>query len=395
MNDVIEIHPGISWIGAIDPELRVFDDLFPTAFGTTYNSYLIKGNDKIAIIDTVKGKRGEEFLAKVKKLVDPAEVDYIVANHTEPDHSGSLALMLQHCPKAIVVSTQAANTFLKNQLHKEFQAHVIKDGEVLDLGGKRLRFIVAPFLHWPDTMFTMEEESATLFTCDAFGSHYSGDSLFADELPDFTGETKFYFDCIIRPFKDKVLSAIAKIKGEKIATLCPSHGPVYRQDTWQPIDLYEAWSQPPVNGKKVSIFYISPHGNTEKMAQAVAKGGSLPGVEVAAYHINTLTSNELRDRLEEADALIFGIPTINRDIPKPMWDVLAYLSTVRLKATVGGLFGSYGWSGEACKMAEERLKGLNIKLPTPFVRAQFTPRPEAFAQCEELGRSIAEEILKK
>ena len=395
MNDVIEIKSGLYWIGAEDPELRTFDDLFPTEQGTTYNSYLIKGKDKIAIVDTVKEERAEEFLAKVKKLVDPADVDYFIINHTEPDHSGSLAFMLRHCPKATVVSTQAANTFLKNLIHTEFPAHIVKDGEVLDLGDRHVRFIVAPFLHWPDTMFTLLEEDGVLFTCDAFGAHYCGPSIFNDELPEYLKDMQFYFDCIMRPFKDRALAAIAKIKGERIEVVCPSHGPVLRSDPWKYIGYYETWCQPVAGGKRVVIFYLSPHGNTEKMAAAVAKGAALPGVDVLTYHINHLTADEIRDHMEEADALIFGIPTINRDIPKPMWDVLAYLSSVRLKTSLAAVFGSYGWSGEACKIAEERLKGLNFKLPVPFVRAPFTPRPEALEQCERLGRTIAEEVVKK
>jgi len=395
MNDVIEIKPGLYWIGAEDPDLRTFDDLFPTEQGTTYNSYLIKGRDKIAIVDTVKEERAEEFLAKVKKLVDPADVDYFIINHTEPDHSGSLAFMLRHCPKATVISTQAANTFLKNLIHTEFPAHIVKDGEVLDLGDRHVRFILAPFLHWPDTMFALLEEDGALFTCDAFGAHVCGTSIFNDELPEYVKDMQFYFDCIMRPFKDRALAAIAKIKGERIEVVCPSHGPVLRSDPWKYIGYYETWCQPVAGGKRVVIFYLSPHGNTEKMAVAVAQGASLPGVEVVSYHINHLSADEIRDHMEEADALIFGIPTINRDIPKPMWDVLAYLSSVKLKTAIGAVFGSYGWSGEACKMAEERLKGLNFKLPAPFVRTPFTPRPEVLEQCEALGRAIAEEVLKK
>lgn len=395
MQDIIEVGPGLFWIGAEDPELRTFDDLFPTEQGTTYNSYLIRGEEKIAIVDTVKGNRHDEFLAKVKKLVDPADVDYYIINHTEPDHSGSLAFMLQHSPKAVVVSTQAAKTFLGNLIHTPFESHVVKDGEVIDLGGKKIRFIIAPFLHWPDTMFALLEEQGALFTCDAFGAHYCGPSLFADELPDYIKEMEFYFDCIMRPFKDKALVAIDKIKNERIKIVCPSHGPVIRNDPWHHIGYYEEWCKPKSDGKKVTIFYLSPHGNTEKMAAAVAKGAALPGITVESYHISHHTADELRDLMEEADALLFGIPTINRDIPKPMWDVLAYLSSVKLKGSIGGVFGSYGWSGEACKMGEERLRGLNFKLPVPFVRCPFTPRPEAIEQCEALGKAIAEEVLKK
>jgi NADH oxidase (H2O-forming) len=395
MNDVIEIKPGVYWIGAEDPDLRTFDDLFPTEHGTTYNSFLIKGRDKIAIIDTVKGNRAEEFLAKVSKLVDPAAVDYFIINHTEPDHSGSLAFMLEKCPKAQVVSTQAAKTFLGNLIHTPFAAHVVKDGELIDLGGKQLRFIVAPFLHWPDTMFTLLVEDGVLFTCDAFGAHYCGKSLFADELDDYQEDMEFYFDCIMRPFKDKALAAIAKIRGERLEMVCPSHGPVIRTDPWRHIGYYEEWCKPAGEGKKVVIFYLSPHGNTEKMTAAVARGAALPGITVESYHISHHTADEIRDLMETADALVFGIPTINRDVPKPMWDVLAWLSSVKLKTNIGGVFGSYGWSGEACKIGEERLRGLNFKLPLPAVRAPFAPRPEALDECEAFGRAIAEEVLKK
>ncbi len=395
MEDVLEIRQGIHWIGAKDPALRTFDDLFPTQCGTTYNAYLVKGADKTAIIDTVKGRRADEFLAKIRSLVDPATVDYVIVNHTEPDHSGSLAFILQHCPKATILSTQAARTFLGNLIHTPFNSRVIKDGETLDLGGRHLRFIVAPFLHWPDTMFTLVEEEGVLFSCDAFGTHYCGSSMFNDENPDFSGETRFYFDCIMRPFKDKILSAIGKIRNERITAICPSHGPILRYDPMGTVALYEEWSRPKGEGKTVVIFYLSPHGNTAKMAAAVAMGAAVPGVEVACHHINELSPTEMRDLMEEADGLIFGTPTINRDIPKPMWETLALLSTVRLKAATGGVFGSFGWSGEACKMAEERLKGLNFKIPAPFVRNPFQPRPETLAECEALGRAVAEEILKK
>ncbi|OFX25536.1 MAG: MBL fold metallo-hydrolase [Anaeromyxobacter sp. RBG_16_69_14] len=391
--DILEIRPDIYWIGTLHPELRIFDDLFPTRHGTTYNSYLLKGAEKTAIIDTVKGKFGPEFMGKVRQLVGPNQVDYIVVNHTEPDHSGSLSLLLKHSPRATVVCTQTAATFLGNLYHSPFSLRVVKHGEVLDLGGKHLRFFSAPFLHWPDTMFTLLEEANVLFTCDAFGAHYCGDSMFNDEVPDLVLEMKFYFDCLMRPFKDKVLSAVEKIRNEKIDIICPSHGPVLRSNPMQAVALYERWSRPSSDAqdshKKIVILYLSPHGNTRLMSEAVAEGGALPGVEVIRCHINDLTENELRDQLEQADALIFGVPTINRDAPKPMWEVLANLSAVKLRTTIAGVFGSYGWSGEGCKMTEDRLKGLKFDLPVPFVQARFTPRPADLARCRDLGRSIA------
>lgn len=396
MSEAVELGKGLYWIGVKDPSLTVFDDLFPTEHGTSYNSYFVKGDTHCAIIDTVKAKRREEFLEKLRSVQDPAEVDYIVVNHSEPDHSGSLSFLLQHCPKAVVVSSQAARTFLGNQIHTPFNSKIVKDGESLDLGGRTLKFISAPFLHWPDTMFTLLEEDGVLFPCDAFGAHYAGAGIFADEEPDFSGETRFYYDCLMRPFKPRVLEAVAKLDDVNLSMICPSHGPVIRQEPRKVVDLYRKWSQPKAGGKKVSIFYLSPHGNTETMAEAVARGaGSVPGVQVTLCHINHASNADVRDLMEESDALIFGTPTINRDIPKPMWDVLSYLSSVSLKGNIGGIFGSFGWSGEASKMVEERLKGVGFKLPVPFVRAPFMPKAEAIAECEALGRAIAEEVLKK
>jgi len=392
----VEIKPGLYWIGSEDPDLRVFDDLFPTEHGTSYNAYLLKGNGKTVIIDTVEHKNVDEYMDKVRSLVDPAAIDYIIVNHTEHDHSGSLAYLLEHSPQAVVYCTIAAKNFLGNILHRPFTCQTVKDGDTLDLGGRTLRFITAPFLHWPDTMFTRLEEENILFSCDAFAAHYwNVGHIFNDECDDFTSARHFYFDCIFRPFKDKVLSAVEKIRHDVIDMICPSHGPIIRQDPWKVIQQFESWSKPTSQGKKIVILFLSPHGSTEKMAHAVGRGATRDGLEVCSYHINSLTASELRNLMEEASALIFGIPTFNRDIAKPMWEVLAYLSTVKLKTNLAGIFGSYGWSGEACKMAEERLKSLGFKLVAESVRTIFTPTDEVLAKCEELGRAVAEEVQKK
>ncbi len=396
MPQTVEIKPGIHWIGSEDPDLRTFDDLFPTEHGTTYNAYLVKGAEKTAIIDTVKAKRTDEFMDKVRSLVDPATIDYVVINHTEPDHSGALSYLLEHCPKATVFLTPAARNFLSNQLHKPFTSQLVKDGDTIDLGGRTLRFIMAPFLHWPDTMFTRLEEENILFSCDAFGAHYCRPGyIFNDEVDDVTLARQFYFDTIFRPFKDKVLSAVEKIRHDVIDMICPSHGPIIRKDPWKAIQQFENWSKPTSQAKKIFILYLSPHGNTEAMANAVAQGASIDGVEVISYHTNHLSTAELRNLMEEASAFIFGVPTIARDIPPPIWELFAYLNTVKLKTNIAGVFGSYGWSGEACKMAEDRLKGIGFKFPVPPVRACFKPSAEALEQCEALGRAIAEEVANK
>jgi flavorubredoxin len=395
MGGAVELAEGLYSIGVKDPTLTLFDDLFTTEHGTSYNSYLVRGLSHTAIIDTVKAKRCDEFLANIRSIMDPAEVDYIVVNHSEPDHSGSLPFLLEHSPKACVISTQAARTFLGNQIHLPFTSRIVKDSELLDLGGRTLKFLAAPFLHWPDTMFTILEEDGVLFSCDAFGSHYCADGLYADEMPDFSEETRFYYDCLMRPFKERVLAAVAKLDEVPLKMLCPSHGPIYRSAPRVAIDLYRKWSIPKAGGRRVAVFYLSPHGSTERMAEAVAKGAGIEGMHVTLCHINHASVADIRDLMEESDALIFGTPTVNRDIPKPMWDVLGALSSVSPKGNLGGIFGSYGWSGEACRMVEERLKGMGFKLPVPFVRAPFVPKVEALAECEALGRTIALEVLKK
>ncbi len=396
MLHTVEIKPDIHWVGALHPELRVFDDLFPTEHGSTYNSYLVKGSQKTALIDTVKGKFTDQFLDKLRSLVDPAGIDYIIVNHTEPDHSGSLAYLLEQCPGATVVSTQAGKNFIGNMIHKPFVSRVVKDGDTIDLGGRTLRFIIAPFLHWPDTMFTRLEEENLLFTCDAFGAHYCDvQHIFNDETEDFTSARQFYFDCIFRPFKDKVLAAIEKIRHDVIDMILPSHGPIIRRDPWKVIQQFEQWSKPTSFGRKVVLLYLSPHGNTAKMAQAVAEGAARDGIEVSSHHIVGMADDEVRTLMEEADALVFGIPTVARDIPPPVWHVLAFLSSVRLKTSLAAVFGSYGWSGEACKMAEERLKGMGLKLVAEPVRAVFTPTDEVLSQCRALGAAVSEAVAKK
>jgi flavorubredoxin len=396
MSEPIEIKPGLYWIGSEDPDLRVFDDLFPTEHGTTYNAYLLKGTEKTVLIDTVEEKYVDSYMDKVKSLVDPTKIDYIIVNHTEHDHSGSLAYLLEQAPQAIVICTAAAKNFLGHILRQTVTCQTVKDGDTLELGGRTLRFIMAPFLHWPDTMFTRLEQDNVLFTCDAFAAHYcSPGRIFDDQVDDFTSARHFYFDCIFRPFKDKVLAAVEKIRHDVIDVVCPSHGPIIRKAPWKAICQFEEWSKPTSQTKKIVQLFLSPHGSTEKMAHAVARGATRDGLEVCSYHINSLSASEMRTLMEEADALLFGIPTFNRDIAKPMWEVLAYLSTVKLKTNLAGVFGSYGWSGEACKMAEERLKSLGFKLVADTVRINFTPTPEVLEQCEALGRAAAEAVAAR
>ncbi len=389
----VEIKKNIYWTGVLHPDLRLFDVLFPTEHGTTYNSYLVKG-DKIAVIDTAKGRFYEQFLSNIRSLVKPEDIDYIVCNHMEPDHSGSLARFLREAKNSQVVVSTTGEHFVNNIVNAELNPLKLGDGDTLDLGRKTLRFIYAPFLHWPDTMFTYAVEDKVLFPCDVFGSHYSDERLYDDLVDDFSHEFEVYYLSIFRPFKDWILQAVDKIKDLEIDIIAPSHGPILRGDPSKYVNQYVEWSTPsPTEAKEVLIFYASAHGNTKMMAEEIAKGAAaVDGVEVGAFDVTETDIAAVLNRIEAAPALIIGSPTINGDAVKPIWDLLSSLATLKLRGKVGAAFGSYGWSGEAVGMMEDRLKSLKFKVPEPGVRFTLVPTAEELESCQEFGRKIAESL---
>lgn len=388
----IEIKKGIYWIGALEPDLRLFDVLFPTEHGTTYNSYLVRG-DKVAVIDTAKGRCYDQFLSNVRSLVAPEDVDYVICNHMEPDHSGSLAAFLKEAKNAQVVVSRTGEHYVRNILNADVSPLKMGDGDVLDLGGKTLRFVFAPFLHWPDTMFTYAVEDRVLFPCDVFGSHHCDERMYDDLVGDFSEDFEFYYRGIMGPFKDKVLEAIDKIRDLDTEIIAPSHGPILRSDPWKYVNQYAQWSTlPRAEAKSILIFYASAHGNTKMMAEEIAEGASVEGVEVEVFDLTEIAAGEVGDRIEVADALIVGSPTINGDAVKPVWDLLSSLATIKLRGKVGAAFGSYGWSGEAVGMIEDRLKSLKFKVSEPGLRFTLVPTAEELESCREFGAKIAESL---
>ncbi len=390
----VRIKKGIYWIGALNPNLRIFDIIMKTEWGTTYNSYLVKSNDKIAVFETVKDKFTDDFIDNLKSLVDIKYIDYVIVSHTEPDHSGSLGKLLELAPNIKVVSSKVACRFAQEIINKEIDCLTVGDGDTLDLGGKTLRFFSTPFLHWPDSILTYLVEDKILFSCDVFGSHYCDDRLFDDLVDDFTEVNRYYFDHIMRPFKDNVLEALNKIKDLDIEIIATGHGPILRQDPQKYIKRYTDWASIPrkEGNKKIIIAYISAYGNTTKMAKEIAKGASSNGVRVSLHDLIWPDIPTLVDEIEAADGLLVGSPTINGDAVKPVWDLLSSLATLKLKGKTGAAFGSYGWSGEAVKMLEDRMRSLKFKVIEPGVRANFVPDEEDLAKCEEFGRKFAEAL---
>ncbi len=387
-----EVLPGVWWVGALDPEMRVFDDLFPTENGTSYNSYLLTGGAP-TLIDTVKAKCAETLLASLRGRIDLADLKYVVANHAEPDHSGTLGRLLDEAPNATVLGSKAVGTFLKELLNRDFPFRAISDGEKLDLGGRELVFVSAPFLHWPDTIFTYLPDARAAFTCDAFGAHFCpGPSLWAEDNPDYSDDQKVYYDCLVRFYGDFVRKAFDKVKDVPIETILPSHGPLLRGECLAKIlERYAAWSALPEKGEEpvVGIVYLSSHGNTGRMARAIAEGVERAGGQAELARWSEKSEEQIVALYEKADALAFGTPTINRDVPGPMWKTMALLSVSSLpRRKVAGFFGSFGWSGEAAKLVESRLAGVGYKLPAESVRCRFAPTEEDLERCRELGAAL-------
>lgn len=395
MENSIEVVENVHWVGALHPDLKVFDDLFPTHNGTTYNSYLIQGREKTALIDTVKAPFADDFFAKIGEHIDPAKIDIVVVNHTEPDHSGALINVIEKNPDVQVYCSKPAANFLNQLLNRPFNAVVVNEGDEIDLGGKTLRFILAPYLHWPDTIFTYLVEDQLLFSCDAFGAHFCSEKLFDDQIHEFFADFHFYFDCIMRPFKDKIREALAKIEHLPIRMVCPSHGPIRRSSGAFAINSYASWSAAPASDgcPKVLLAVLSSHGNTRDMANVIKTELIAQGLDVSTFALSGMRDDDYRNALEQADVLVVGTPTIQRDAPPHVWHALALISSVTPKAKLGAVFGSFGWSGEAVKMVEQRLVGLKYKLVADGITFRFTPTKENMEACRQFAAQIATAVL--
>ncbi len=395
MEQYQEVTNNVFWVGVRHAELEIFDELFPTHNGTTYNSYVVRGEQKTALIDTVKAPFTDEFFDKIEASVGLDQVDLVVVNHTEPDHSGALIRLLEKRPDLPVYCSRPAQNFLGQLLNKPFNAQVVSDGDEIDLGGRTLRFFLAPYLHWPDTMFTYLVEDAMLFSCDAFGAHYCARKLFDDEIPDFSHDFHFYFDCIMRPFKDKVRVAVAKVDALELKMICPSHGPIRRIDPRAVVDSYRRWSAlPPEQPKpRALMLTMSAHGNTHSMATSIREELEEKNFNVIELRLCEMRDSDLRDELELADLVLVGTSTINRDAPPQAWHAMSLFSLVTPKAKIAAAFGSFGWSGEAVKLVEERLKGLRFKLPIPGLTLRFTPTEDNLRECREFADQLAAQVL--
>lgn len=388
-----KISENVYSIGVINPSLRIFDIVMKANYGTSYNSYFITG-EKNVVIDTVHNDFFEEYINNLQSITDLNDIHYIILNHTEPDHSGSLKKMLQMLPNAKVICTTAGHKYLKQITNMNFDAQIAKDGEVLDIGGTKLKFIVAPMLHWPDSMMTWFEKEGVLFSCDFLGAHFCEPALLDTQIHyqnEYLSEFKNYYNGIFGPFKKFVLSGLEKIKNLNINAICPSHGPVLTKTIHNRIEDYHKWSlidEP--KEKFIVVLFASAYGFTKKLAEESADAINQSGkIKAKLMDILSTPFEKIVETISDASGLLVGSCTINRDAPKVIWEILACIDAINSRGKPAGVFGSYGWSGEAVNMISERIKSLGFKLNENVVKVNFMPTEEDLEEMRNYALQIA------
>ncbi|MDD3740445.1 MAG: FprA family A-type flavoprotein [Bacteroidales bacterium] len=398
--EILNLTESVKWVGIRDYDIKTFDIVMETEYGTTYNSYFIDA-DKKAIIETAKETFSEEYLKKVKSVVNPAEISYIIFNHTEPDHSGSLSKLLEIAPGAVVVGSGQAIKYLQDMHERKFEFLVVKDGDELDLGNKKLKFIGAPNLHWPDSIYTYLVEDRILFTCDSFGAHYCSEEMFDDLVGDYSDSFKYYFDVILKPYSKFMLRAIEKIRNLDIDIIATGHGPILRTHHKKIVELTEKYAVEYIKmneheKKKVLIAYVSAYGYTGNMAEAIAEGiKTNSSVEVEVLDIEKMDLGEIDSKLVLADALLVGSPTINQNILLPVYKLFALINPIRDRGKLAAAFGSYGWSGEGAEIIENILRNLKLEIFDKALPMKFRPDKDQKSELRDFGKRFADKLLKE
>ncbi len=397
---VLNISKNVSWIGVLDHDLVSFDIVMETKYGTTYNSYFVNAEKK-AVIDTVKESFWPAYKENLLSLTDPGEIDYIICNHTEPDHSGSLHHLLELAPNATVVGSGQALVYLEEMMGRSFKSRKVKDGDVIDLGDRNLRIIGAPNLHWPDSIYTFMEEERLLFTCDSFGAHYANARMMDDQIEDYTEAFDYYFNVILKPYSKFLLKAISKIKSLPLDMICPGHGPILRSDWKAKVDRSEKFaSQYLVDTRKdnrVLVAYVSAYGYTKEMAIQLAEGlKKNNNIKVDLLDIETILLGDLEEHVVRADGILVGSPTINQNTLLPIYKLFSVINPIRDKGKPAAAFGSFGWSGEAVKLIEDHMKNLKLNVVGEGLSARFFPDNEESNQiaslAQEFGQALQTEV---
>jgi anaerobic nitric oxide reductase flavorubredoxin len=388
----VELTKGVYWVGAIDWNVRNFHG-YSTHRGSTYNAYLVV-DDKIALIDTVKAPFYDEMAERVREIVSFDKIDYIISNHVEMDHSGSLPMALRDAKNAKLVTLEKfGENGLAKTFHQSWPTIAVKEGSTVDLGKRKLAFIPTPMLHWPDSMCTYLVEDKLLFSMDAFGQHIATSQRFDDEVDMgiVMQEASKYYANILMPFGDLIVKAVNKLGGVKIDVVAPSHGIIWRSHIKDIVESYARWGKGETAARAL-VIYDTMWGSTQKMALAIVKGIMDEGVDVKLFNLTASDKSDVIREVLDAKALIIGSPTLNNGMFPSVAEFLCYLKGLKPKNKIGAVFGSHGWGGGAVKAVQQELEQTGVELIDSKLAFKFVPDEGEIQKCVDFGREIAAKI---
>lgn len=389
---MMKIKDNIYWVGIKDWEIKRFHgEEYSTHRGSTYNSYLVR-DKKTALVDTVWTPFHEGFVEDLEKEIGLKNISLVVVNHTEQDHAGSLAYLMERIPDTPIYCTKNGAMMIKKHFHKDWNFNVVKTGDSVDLGENRLVFVEMPMLHWPDSMATYVAGANVLLSNDAFGQHYASPYLFNDlvDQGELFQEAIKYYANILTPFSRLVKAKIKEILDLNLTVemIAPSHGIIWRDNPLQIVHKYDQWAGDYSEGTVV-VIYDSMWGATKKMALSIAKGLESKGVGARVLNVGKCDKNDMITEVFKARGVIMGSSTINRGILNSTAAILEMIKGLQFKKKIGAAFGSYGWSGESVRIIEERLKESGFEVVMEGIKMQYDPAPEDLRKCEAFGEEFA------
>lgn len=387
----VELAPGVYSVGAVDWTMRNFHG-YETPRGITYNAYLIV-DEKVCLVDTVKAPFAKELLERISQIIDPGKIDYIVCNHTEPDHSSALPIIMEKAANAKVILTAQGKESIIKHYQKEYDFQVVKEGDVLELGRNKLHFITMPMLHWPDSMASYLDGEELLFSNDAFGQHICTSKRFDDEnnLNDIMDEASKYYANILMPYNRLIGTALGKTETVPIKMIAPSHGVIWRSHIKDIIAKYEQWGRGYNNGSVV-IVYDSMWGATEDMARRILEGVAAAGVTVKLHRLTTSSLSDIINDTLEAGGIIVGSSTQHNDVLATMGGFLTYLKGLRPVKKIGAAFGAYGWAGGAQKSIEASLTAAGVTVESSNLSFKWVADKEGQEKCFNFGLEFARKV---
>ncbi len=392
----VEIAPKTTAIRSLDWDRDRFDIEFGLQNGTTYNSFLIQG-EQTALVDTSHEKFRQLYLDTLRGLIDPTKLDYLIVSHTEPDHSGLVKDVLALAPEITVVGSKVAIGFLENWVHQPFKQRIVKNGDRLDLGnGHLLEFVIAPNLHWPDTIFTYDAKTQILYTCDAFGMHYCDDHTFDEDLDLIEADFRYYYDCLMGPNARSVLSALKRMSElPQIATIATGHGPLLHYNVNELIGRYRQWSQEQAKAETtVAVFYVSDYGYSDRLSQAIAHGITKTGVAVEMMDLKSAEPQDVKELVSIATGLVIGTPpTTGLAATAAGTAISTILAAAQAKQSVG-VFESGGGDSESVYPLLNKLRDLGLTSAFPPILVKETPTQAIYQLCEEAGTDLGQWVSR-